>query len=53
MSLPVRKFDALIVGGGGAGLRAAVELAKGRVAGGGGFQIVSDSLAHRRRPGGN
>ena len=29
MSLPVRKFDALIVGGGGAGLRAAVELAKG------------------------
>ena len=33
-SLPVRNFDALVVGGGGAGLRAAVELA------GGGFRTA-------------
>ena len=29
MSLPKRKFDAIVIGGGGAGLRAVVELARG------------------------
>ena len=29
MSFPVRHFDAVIVGGGGAGLRAALQLSKG------------------------
>ena len=47
----VHDYQAVIVGAGGAGLWAALELARIERQDGGADQALSDSLAHRRRPG--
>ena len=46
-----RKFDAVIVGGGGAGLRAALQLSGSGLEGGGGVQGIPDAFAHGIGPG--
>ena len=51
MASPVRKFDAVIVGAGGAGMRASLQLAEAGHVGRGAVQGVPDALAHGRGAG--
>ena len=49
--IPVRKFDAIVVGAGGSGMRAALELARADLKVAVLSQGLSDALAHRGRAG--
>ena len=51
MAIPARKFDAVIVGAGGAGMRASLQLAEAGLQGRGAVQGLSDALAHGGRAG--